>query len=98
LFKKGKTGINRIKYDKFLKKIYENAKTKLGDNLIIYCNKSDTAKVKKLFKTTKDFKTTIIGGLILEDAEKTVRIDKSFEKLLEDKKHVIQKKFLQGLK
>lgn len=55
----------------------------------VYCNKKD-AKFMKGIKTEND---TIIGGFIAENGEKTVRVDYSFETMLES----IKEKELQNI-
>ena len=66
------------KRESYVKKLLEKAKNDI--NIFhVYCNKEDS-------KFLKDFKAeaaNIIGGLMAENKEKTIRVDYSFETLLQ---------------
>ena len=62
----------------YIKKLLEKAKKDI-EIVHVYCNKKDA-------KFLKDFKVeavNIIGGLLAENKEKTVRVDYSFEMMLQ---------------
>ena len=62
------------KREAYIKKLLEKAKNDIKI-ATIYCNKKDA----KLFKEFNVESAFIIGGLIAENKEKTVRVDYSFE-------------------
>ena len=66
------------KKDPLLNKLLEKAGKEI-DIGIIYCNKADA----KLFKSYKTEHMDIIGGLIAENKDGTVRVDYSFGMMLE---------------
>ena len=66
------------KKEAYMKKLIEKAKNDI-DVEHVYCNKSD-AKFLKSFKAEH---ASIIGGLIAENKDRTVRVDYSFETLLQ---------------
>ena len=75
--KKIKT-LDNQKKEGYIKKLIEKAK-KGVDVDHFYCNKKDTRFFKELTSEPID----IIGGLIAENKEKTIRVDYSFETMLE---------------
>ncbi len=97
LLRKEEFKIGKKSYEDFLKKIYKKAENKVEKNLVVFCNPNDVEKIKKLFKPEKIKKMNMSGGIIVENSEKTVRFDRSFEKILKDKEEFIQEKFLRRL-
>ena len=72
----------------YIKKIIEKTKKDI-EVMHIYCNKSDI----KFLKDLNAGAVNIIGGLIAENKEKTIRVDNSFETMLES----IKEKELQNI-
>ena len=66
------------KREAFIRKLLEKANKEIEVSYI-YCNKKDSKFIKGIGTETTD----IIGGLIAENKEKTVRVDYSFETMLE---------------
>ena len=66
------------KREAYIKKLLEKAKNDIGIARI-YCNKKDM----KFLKGIDAEQANIIGGLIAENKEKTVRVDYSFETLMQ---------------
>ncbi|MBI2650135.1 hypothetical protein HYX04_02360 [Candidatus Woesearchaeota archaeon] len=70
--------LDEKKREVYIKKLLEKAKNDI-EAAHVYCNKKDA-------KFLKDFKVesaNIIGGLMAENKEKTIRVDYSFETLLQ---------------
>ena len=67
------------KREYYLKKLLEKAKNDI-EVATIYCNKKDI----KLIENFNDEESDIIGGLIAENEDKTVRVDYSFGTILEN--------------
>ena len=66
------------KREQYIKKLLEKAKNEI-DVAYVYCSRKDA-------KFVKDFEvinTDMLGGIIAENKEKTIRVDYSFETLLE---------------
>ena len=74
--------------EEILKKLLEKAKNEI-EVANIYCNKKDS-KFLKVFNVGN---VDIIGGLIAENKERTIRVDNSFETMLES----IKEKELQNI-
>lgn len=73
--------LNGEKNEVYLNKLLEKAKNDIGvEN--VYCSKKHTKFLKGLSTEPVD----IIGGLIAENKEKTVRVDYSFDTMLESMK------------
>lgn len=65
---------------------------KAGKNWeVVYVSRKDLGFVKKAFKNSKVEEIAISGGFILESADKSVRIDMSFENIFENLKKEIVK-------
>ncbi|MBI2656947.1 hypothetical protein HYX03_04360 [Candidatus Woesearchaeota archaeon] len=76
--KKRLESLDDKKRESYIKQLLERAKSDI-EVAHVYCNKKD-------IKFLKDFKAEaaeIIGGLIAENKEKTIRVDYSFETLLQ---------------
>ena len=71
-----------------IKRLVEKAKKEI-DVKYVYCNKTD----KKPMGAIKTQEAEILGGIIAENKKKDVRVDYSYETLLED----IKEKYLQDL-
>ena len=72
-------GLDSQKRENYINKLLEKAKNDIGvEN--VYCNEKDVNLVKDLNAETAD----IIGGLIAENKDKTVRVDYSFDTLLQN--------------
>lgn len=71
-------GLADKKSEAIVKKLLEKAKNEI-EIATIYCNKKD-AKFLKGFNVES---VSVIGGIIAENKEKTVRIDYSFETILQ---------------
>ncbi|MBI2654436.1 hypothetical protein HYX02_06540 [Candidatus Woesearchaeota archaeon] len=69
------------KREQYAKKLLEKAKNDIEAEYF-YCNKRDT----KFFKGLNAEPVDIIGGLIAENKDKTIRVDYSFEVLLQNVK------------
>ena len=68
-------------YKKSLETMINNAKKKLGQNIIVHCREEDKSILKELGVTTsKSIKT--LGGIIAENKEGTRELDLTFEELL----------------
>lgn len=68
-------------YKKSLETMVNNAKKKLGQNIIVHCREEDKSILKELGVTTsKSIKT--LGGIIAENKEGTRELDLTFEELL----------------
>ena len=70
--------LNAEKREAYMKKLLEKARSDI-EVTNVYCNKKD-------IKLVKEFKTeaiNIIGGLIAENKDKTVRVDHSFNTMLQ---------------
>ena len=76
--KKGLEGLDDKKREAYLKKLLEKAKNE-SEVMNVYCNKRDSKFLKGFNLETID----IIGGLMAENREKTIRIDCSFETMLQ---------------
>ena len=76
--KKKLESLDRKKNEIYIKKLLEKSKNEI-EIWHIYCNKKDLAFLKDYDSEAAD----IIGGLIAENKEKTVRINYSFESMLE---------------
>lgn len=66
--------------ENLLKKIASS--NDLEDVAVVYVNKKDAKVASSLFKGAKVKETEILGGVILENKDGTVRVDKSFDQLL----------------
>jgi V/A-type H+-transporting ATPase subunit E len=81
-------GLDDKKREDYINKLLEKAKSDIGvEN--IYCNEKD-------IKILKDFNVKgagLIGGLIAENKEKTIRIDYSFDTMIQN----IKENELQGI-
>lgn len=79
------------KREEYLKKLFEKASKDI-EICYVYANEADKDSVKKI-KGTDFKKAEIIGGLIAENKELTMKVDYSFEELLKN----IKEKSLQEL-
>lgn len=79
--KKRLENLDDKKRELYIKKLLEKAKNDIEISNV-YCNKKDA----KFLKGRNAEPTNIIGGLIAENKEKTVRVDYSFETLLQSVK------------
>jgi len=86
--KKRLEAIDDKKREELMKKLLEKAKKEL-EVAYAYCNKKDAKFLKGVGVET----SPIIGGLIAENKEKTIRVDYSFDTLLE----TIKEKELQSI-
>ncbi len=73
--------IDKKTKEKAYSKLVKNAKQEF-EPAYIYARKEDIAIVKKLAKKAKVIEEDILGGLIFENSERTVRLDKSFDSAL----------------
>ncbi len=76
--KKRLENLDDKKRESYLKKLLEKAKNDIEIEYV-YCNKKDT----KFLKGFNVEIANIIGGLIAENKERTIRVDYSFETLLQ---------------
>ncbi|MDP3765768.1 MAG: V-type ATP synthase subunit E family protein [Nanoarchaeota archaeon] len=76
--KKSLEGLDDKKRENYLKKLIEKAKNEI-ELMNVYCNKRDSKFLKGFNIETID----VIGGLMTENKEKTIRIDYSFETMLQ---------------
>lgn len=79
--KKKLENLDDKKKEAYLKKLLEKIKNDIETNYI-YCNKKDT----KFLKGFNVEPISVIGGLIAENKERTVRVDYSFETILQSLK------------
>ncbi len=70
-------GLSDSKRDEYIEKLIEKAKKEM-EIATVYCNKKD----KKFLQDFNCEETNIIGGVIVENNDKSVSIDYSFETLL----------------
>ncbi len=74
--------------DKTKKKIYEKmikkAVLEMADAKYAYVNSKDTGLVKSIASGLEIKEADILGGVIVEDKDQNVRIDGTFESVLED--------------
>ena len=66
------------KPEAYIKKLLEKAKNDI-EVAHVYCSKKDAKSLKELKAEAAD----MIGGLIAENKEKTIRVDYSFETILQ---------------
>lgn len=66
----------------FMKSLAVSAKKEMDAIATIYCNKKDLKAAQSAFSGANIKETNILGGVILENKEKTVRIDLSFGQML----------------
>ncbi|HLG23452.1 MAG TPA: V-type ATP synthase subunit E family protein [Candidatus Nanoarchaeia archaeon] len=66
------------KRESLLKKLQSKVEQELG-GATIYCNKKDA----KILKGAKPYESEILGGIIAENQSSTIRVDYSFETMLE---------------
>ena len=71
-------GFDDKKREAYIKRLFETAKKEL-DVAYAYCNKGDA----KFIKGVKTESMGIAGGIIAENNERTIRVDYSFETLLD---------------
>ena len=75
--------LNKLDRKKLIKKLVTDAKKELPDAKRYYCNKTDKALIKELFpKLTFKSEADVLGGIILENNDGTVLVDKTFELVL----------------
>lgn len=81
IYKEIETYTKSPQYKKSLETMVNNAKKKLGQNIIVHCREEDKSILKELGVTTsKSIKT--LGGVIAENKEGTRELDLTFEELL----------------
>ena len=73
--------IDKKTKEKAYSKLVKNAKQEF-EPAYMYARKEDLAIVKKLAKNAKVLEEDLLGGIIFENAERTVRLDKSFDSVL----------------
>ena len=76
--KKSLESADEKKREAYIKSLFEKAKKEL-DVAYVYCNRKDT----KFLKNVKTGEIDILGGIITENHERTIRVDYNFETLLE---------------
>jgi vacuolar-type H+-ATPase subunit E/Vma4 len=69
-------------YKNTLKTMLLYAKTKLGENIIIHCREEDKAILKKMNNISLGSSIRTIGGIFVEDTNRTRELDLTFEELL----------------
>ncbi|MBS3105986.1 hypothetical protein J4234_07070 [Candidatus Woesearchaeota archaeon] len=79
--KKRLKNLDDKKKESYIKKLLEKAKNDIEISGV-YCNKKDAKLLKGFNVETAD----IIGGLMAENREKTIRVDYSFDAMLENLK------------
>lgn len=67
--------------EKYIQKLIEKAKNEM-EIVTVYCNKKD----KKFLQDFECQETDIIGGVIVENKDRSIRIDYSFETMLDNVK------------
>jgi vacuolar-type H+-ATPase subunit E/Vma4 len=72
--------------EEILKKLIATAKNELSDVKFIECSKTDSAIVKKLVPNADIKITTSVGGIIAANKDRTVQLDLTVERLLEQAK------------
>ncbi|MCK5234123.1 MAG: hypothetical protein KAJ91_04870 [Candidatus Aenigmarchaeota archaeon] len=73
--------IDKKAKEKVYAKLVKNAKQEF-EPAYMYARKEDIAIVKKLAKNVKVIEENLLGGIIFENSERTVRLDKSFDSVL----------------
>ena len=90
VFEEARKSIGRLsdrKKEEHMNKLLENAKNDI-EVAKVYCSKNDAKLVKEFKAESSD----IIGGLIAENADGTVRVDYSFDTMLQNvKENELQK-------
>ena len=84
VFAEARKRLENLDYKKkefYIKKLLEKVKSDI-DISAVYCNKKDSKFVKGFNAETAD----IIGGIMAENREKTIRVDYSFDSMLENLK------------
>lgn len=71
------------KREDYIKKLLEKAKKEL-DVAYVYCSKKDS----KFVKGAETISAEMLGGIMAENREKTIRVNYSFETLLESVKEI----------
>jgi len=74
-------GLDKKKREEYMNKLLEKCKKDI-DVENVYCNKKDLDLAKNLNAEPDD----IIGGIIAENKEKTIRVDYSFDSMLQNMK------------
>lgn len=68
---------------KMIKKLVDDAKKELPDAKRYYCSKKDKSLIKELFpKLAFKSEADVLGGIILENNDGTILVDKTFELVL----------------
>jgi len=75
------SGLNDSERKKYIQKLTEKAKNEISI-ATVYCNKKD----KKFLQDFRCEETDIIGGVIVENKDKSIRIDYSFETIMNNLK------------
>ncbi len=73
--------IDKKTKEKAYAKLVKNAKQEF-EPAYMYARKEDIAIVKKIAKSVKVIEEDLLGGIIFENSERTVRLDKSFDGVL----------------
>ncbi|NUN11501.1 hypothetical protein HUU53_02550 [Candidatus Micrarchaeota archaeon] len=82
-------------YEKFFSKLVSNARKDLGQDGVILANKKDQAMAKKLGKTGEVLDS--IGGVIIASSDGRIRVNSSFEALLEEKSESLKQAIFEEL-
>ncbi|MFH1240194.1 MAG: V-type ATP synthase subunit E family protein [Candidatus Diapherotrites archaeon] len=76
--------LSKVDRKKLIQKLVNDAKQELPDAKHYYCNKKDKPLIKELFpKLTFKSEVEVLGGIILENNDGTVLVDKTFELVLD---------------
>lgn len=80
--------LSNKKKEQYIKKLLDKAKTEINVKHI-YCSKEDSKFVKDLLKSGVEVnEVAILGGIIVENEDKSMRVDYSYETLLNNVKEV----------
>jgi len=83
------------RYPLLFKKLAEDAVEELGEDAVLQCNKRDLAMAKKIGKASADLDCS--GGAIASSSDGLVRVNNTFEAILEDSEEKIMQKAYQSL-
>lgn len=79
-------GMKSAERKKLLGKLVNAAKQELQGSKFIYANKKDRKLLGSVAGLKFDGELNILGGVVLANADKSVQVDYSFERLLEEQK------------
>jgi len=88
----GKRKIGKKSYKQFLKVCLKRAGKEISGKKVIYCSERDMKTLKTMARGSKIIKSAVRGGILVEDAKKTKRMDFTFSKLVEFRRKLILEK------